>query len=68
MCELEGGNNERAQLVRRPTTSQLVLTYADTLGTILLIALDIDTDENLGEENDIFAWWQKVSISFIGTA
>ena len=32
MCELEGRNNERAQLVRRPTTSQLLLTYADTLG------------------------------------
>ena len=68
MCELEGGNNERAQLVRRPTTSQLVLTYADTLGTILLIALDIDTDENLGEENDSCAGSPKVSISLSGTA
>ena len=48
MCELEGRNNERAQMVRRPTTSQLLLTYADTLGTILLLsALDIDTDEEL---------------------
>ena len=30
--------------------------YADTLGTILLLsALDIDTDEELQVENEIFA-------------